>query len=170
MRIDISDITKVDGASLEVSFEGQLEEFENTVGEITFDQPVNFEGSLTNQGGILKLAGTLKTSYSTKCYRCLEELAREVEVRVKEDFVSSDKKENLADAYTYEGNYIIIDKALKDNIILNLPMKQLCSEKCKGLCHRCGTNLNERNCDCKEDFINPKLEVLKNYFKGQDTN
>ena len=82
---------------------------------------------------------------------------------IKENFVSieSDVED---ESYTYEGKYVEIDKALKDNIVLNLPMKQLCKKECKGLCPKCGKNLNETACDCKEDDINLKMEALKDFF------
>jgi len=166
MRINISDITKVDEASLEVEFNDKLEGLEEVIDEFVFNQDVSFSGRLTNLGGILKLDGSLLIKYSTKCYRCLRDLCREINIKVRESYISIDKKENSEEAYTYEGNYIIIDKALKDNIILNLPMKQVCTERCKGLCHKCGTDLNEQTCECKEEEINPKMEILKDFFNN----
>ena len=84
---------------------------------------------------------------------------------VKEDFISA--SENTDDeAYSYEGKYIDLSRVLKDNIILGLPMKQVCKPECKGLCPKCGTDLNEKECDCKEDYINPQMEVLKNFFNN----
>jgi len=58
----------------------------------------------------------------------------------------------------------LLDSILKDNIILNLPVKKVCDDNCKGLCPRCGVNLNEKTCDCKDENINPQLEVLKKFF------
>ena len=43
---------------------------------------------------------------------------------------------------------------------LSLPMKKLCSEDCAGLCTKCGSNLNENKCNCKEEINNPIWEPL----------
>ena len=47
-----------------------------------------------------------------------------------------------------------------DYAYLSLPMKKLCSENCKGLCIKCGTNLNENNCNCSQDIIDPVWEPI----------
>ena len=50
---------------------------------------------------------------------------------------------------------------IRQNIMLNLPMKLLCDKSCKGLCSNCGSNLNEKQCDCKNSTDDPRWEALK---------
>jgi uncharacterized protein len=165
MKIDVSDILKTEGASLDIKFEGPLEDL-NSIGiDFKFNDSVNFIGRVVNISGILRLTGKMRVSYSTLCFRCLKEVNGHLNIAVYENFVTVDKAEDL-EAYTFEGNFIEIDRMLVDNIILNIPMKQVCSQACKGLCQRCGSNLNEKSCDCKNDDINPNMEALKNYFKN----
>ena len=165
MKIDVSEILKTVGASLDIKFEGPLEEL-NSIGlDIKFENFVNFIGHVENNDDILKLSGKLRVNYATVCFRCLNEINGSLDLAINENFTKVDKLKDI-EAYTYESKYIEIDKMLIDNIILNIPMKQLCIESCKGLCQRCGNNLNEKSCDCKDDNINPNLEVLKNYFKN----
>jgi uncharacterized protein len=165
MKIDVSEILKVEGALLDIKFEGPLEEL-NTIGtDIKFENPVNFFGQIEKDGDNLKLSGQLRVNYVTLCFRCLVEVKGSLDLIVNEKFITGDKLEDI-EAYAYEGKFIELDKMLIDNIILNIPMKQLCSETCKGLCQWCGSDLNEKSCDCKDDDINPNLEVLKNYFKN----
>lgn len=165
MKIDVSEILKMEGASLEIKYEGPLEELNSTGLDIKFEDFVNFIGRVENSNGILKLNGNLRVNYSTLCFRCLKEVKGILDLTVNENFVAGEKSEDI-EAYTYEGKFIEIDKMLIDNIILNIPMKQLCSKACKGLCQRCGVNLNEKSCDCKDDDINPNMEALRNYFKN----
>lgn len=165
MKIDVSEILKMEGASLEVKFEGSLDELNSLSSDVKFEDSVNFIGRLENNNGILKLNGKLRVDYTTLCFRCLIEVKSCLDLIVNENFATSDKLENI-EAYTYEGKFIELDKMLIDNIVLNIPMKQLCTEECKGLCQRCGNNMNDKSCDCKDDDINPNLEVLKNYFKN----
>ena len=50
---------------------------------------------------------------------------------------------------------------IRDAILLAVPSKMLCTEDCKGLCPRCGVNLNEESCRCDTEVINPQWEVLR---------
>jgi uncharacterized protein len=166
MQIDVSDIIKINDATLDVDYKGVLEDFTSLSDGYIFDKPVSFNGVVTNAGGVLKLDGRLKASYTTKCYRCLKDIDRELRLRIKEDFLPP-QANNDYEFYTYEGNAIDIDKVLKDNIILNLPMKQVCVDNCKGLCRTCGADLNIGQCDCKqEDDVDPRMEALKNFFNN----
>ena len=127
------------------------------------DGKLSFTGTLTNTNGILQLNGNLMAAYSSECYRCLCAVSKALELRIKENFINSADDEQ-SDMYPFEGKVIDISKALNDNIILNLPMKQLCSNNCKGLCSKCGANLNEAECSCNKDNIDPRMEGLNKYF------
>jgi uncharacterized protein len=56
---------------------------------------------------------------------------------------------------------IDLDKDIRDYALLAVPMKILCSDDCKGLCHRCGKNLNYGLCDCDEEVIDPRWELIQ---------
>lgn len=166
MRIDVSDIVKTNGASLKVEYNGVIEDFNSIVSGYVFDKPVSFSGQLVNMSGILKLDGRLKAEYTVKCYRCLKDINRGMSIDIKEDFLNPQTNTD-DEAYIYKDNYVEIDRVLKDNIILNLPMKQVCVEDCKGLCEICGNDLNVKECNCKkEEPVNPRMEILKNFFKN----
>jgi len=72
------------------------------------------------------------------CSRCLEEVGQIVE----KDFTLNYNIKNL-------GEYLNIDNDIREEILLNFPMKTLCSSDCKGLCPVCGENLNYIVCNCK---------------------
>ena len=64
-----------------------------------------------------------------------------------------------------EADKIDITKDVRDYALLAIPMKKLCKEDCKGLCVNCGKNLNEGDCNCSKDMIDPRwlpLQELKN--------
>ncbi|KNY26055.1 YceD family protein [Pseudobacteroides cellulosolvens] len=163
MKIDVSSIVKINGASLDVKFDEAIAELNDLESGFVFTDVVKFEGVLTNASGVLKLNGSLKASYSVKCSRCVKDIEDNLELKVREDIIEGSETADV-DAYTYNDNYILLDSILKDNIILNLPVKKVCDDNCKGLCPRCGTNLNEKTCDCKDDYINPQMEALKKFF------
>jgi uncharacterized protein len=57
---------------------------------------------------------------------------------------------------------------VREEIILSIPMKAVCSETCKGLCPECGQNLNEGQCDCVVERIDPRLAPLLDLLKESD--
>jgi len=56
---------------------------------------------------------------------------------------------------------IDLDKDIRDYALLAVPMKRLCSDDCKGLCPKCGKNLNDSLCDCTEEIIDPRWELIQ---------
>jgi len=71
------------------------------------------------------------------CSRCLETVKQGV-------------KQKLSFVYNVEslGEYLEIDKDVREEILLNFPMKVLCRQECRGLCPKCGVNLNNGQCKC----------------------
>ncbi|HEX2944665.1 MAG TPA: DUF177 domain-containing protein [Clostridia bacterium] len=163
MKVDISDILRIDGTSLKLEFHEEPPEREPAEG-FKLVGALEFAGTLTNNDGILHLDGRLKASYDSVCYRCLDAVNKTLDLGIKEDFINS-ADAGQTDMYPFEGKVLDISKALTDNIILNLPMKQLCSEKCRGLCSKCGANLNEVQCGCSDDDVDPRMEGLNKFFE-----
>ncbi|RME68679.1 MAG: DUF177 domain-containing protein, partial [Nitrospirae bacterium] len=61
----------------------------------------------------------------------------------------------------YKNDELDITSIVQEQILLNLPMKPLCMPECKGLCPRCGMNLNTGTCDCPRTEIDPRWSALK---------
>ena len=71
-----------------------------------------------------------------------------------------DEKEDIVYLHP-DTDKIELDSDVRDFAILAVPMKRLCSENCKGLCPRCGENLNDGSCNCDEKIIDPRWESLQ---------
>jgi uncharacterized protein len=161
MKIDISDISKIEGASKEISIKEFLEEQGNVFDdEEVFFSPVCFKGRIWNaSSGKLKLEGVLEADYTVSCTRCLDDIDGHMKAEVNEEFVlnTENKDSNInAEAYMWKGNSLSIDKPLLDVLILNFDIKHLCREDCRGLCQKCGRNLNKEKCDC---ILDSQMEV-----------
>jgi uncharacterized protein len=162
MAIDVSRITRHDGASQHVDFAGTIEALRTAETGYAFDRPVRFAGEIVNSKGILRLEGTLETSYGAKCARCLKDLEVDERLAISE-FVYRTAPEGDPDAYTYENERLDLGRILADNLILDLPIRKLCSEDCKGLCDVCGADLNGKPCGCGEKDGDTRLEALKGF-------
>jgi uncharacterized protein len=60
----------------------------------------------------------------------------------------------------FTGTQLAIADILREQVLLALPMKVLCTIDCKGLCPNCGTNLNSGNCNCPKEDFNPHMDAL----------
>lgn len=164
MKIDVAEIKSIKNASLNIDITDTIKDLSDTINEYDFDKNANFIGKVENLDGVLKLKGCLKISYKTKCFRCLKDLEDSLDINIKEVFSNSNEN-GYEDAYLFEEDYIELDDAMRDNILLNMPMKKVCTADCKGLCPSCGKQLNTEKCDCKKDENDPRLEDLKKFFK-----
>ena len=68
---------------------------------------------------------------------------------------------DLADEELYEGKEIDLKPAIREQILLQIPGSPLCREDCKGLCPRCGKDLNEGDCGCDRTVMDPRWAALK---------
>jgi uncharacterized protein len=120
--------------------------------------------------------GTLETTVVSSCCRCLEITNVPVKSNFRYTFVPAENRlseeeelspEDLEYGY-YQDDVIDLDTLLFEQIVLQIPIKVLCMETCKGLCPHCGMNLNTASCGCHAEFIDERLAVLKK-IKVSDT-
>ena len=93
------------------------------------------------------------------CDKCLTEVNKTVSLDFNQIFYKDSSDE--VDAYVYTDSLLDVTKAISDEIALSLPTAWLCNEDCKGLCPKCGVNLNEQQCDCDTSRQNA-FSALKN--------
>ena len=62
------------------------------------------------------------------------------------------------------GYNLDVDQLVCNELLLSLPMKVLCREDCKGICNRCGANLNIETCDCDTRALDPRMSVIQDIF------
>lgn len=111
------------------------------------------------------IEGDVSLVLAIPCDRCLEPVDRAVNFRVDTD-VDFDTENSGDDMSIAEGYVIDTDKLLYSEILMALPMKNLCSEDCRGICRKCGTNLNRQTCDCDTFVPDPRMSVIKDIFSN----
>lgn len=124
---------------------------------------VNLNGTLRNNDGEYIFKGKVSTVLSLYCDLCLEKFSYDLTFDMSEVYSKTENFEK--DYFVFSGRTIDLEPAVLSNILLNIPMKAVCSDGCKGLCDKCGHNLNESECGCDRTYINPKFEKLKILFE-----
>lgn len=166
MRINVADLKKTPGAQTEVSLEGTLPSFaEEAVQEVTLLSPVKADLRLKNIDGVILVEGQIMVELSLSCSRCLEKFSQKLEVAISEafsetgDFPGNGREEEDGINF-FSGNNIDLTAAIRENLLAALPMKATCRQDCRGLCPRCGQNLNLAECGCQRQEIDPRLAGL----------
>lgn len=109
---------------------------------------------------------------SMECARCLASFPTELS-GVTSFIVTAELKRASGKESEDQEEYVLIDanecvdlsEIVRQEMLLAAPMKPLCSEECKGLCPRCGVNLNIETCDCRVKGIDSRWEGLKDLKK-----
>jgi uncharacterized protein len=140
----------------------------------TVAAPVDLAFDIFKDKQQFRLVGTVRTTLELPCSRCLEPFSWPVDStfdlryqpRSENTGRSSEtdgieiEEDDLSTAF-YTNDEIDLGQLMREQFLLSLPMKPLCSEDCKGLCPVCGTNLNRGTCSCKRDWDDPRLAALK---------
>lgn len=142
-------------------------------------------GATTVTGTVRRDSGTavvldvqVVSTLEVPCSRCLEPFAVPVDTRVETRFVpAGDLARVTADTVRsgeidddvvgpdlglaeYQDETIDLGGVMREQFVLAVPMKPLCSEDCRGLCPVCGMNRNRETCECRLEWVDPRLAAL----------
>lgn len=166
MRIIVSSIPE-DGLEEELQLPLSL-------GDIALKKEVRVLFKASKFGDRVLMNGHITSEAELVCSRCLKNFPYPVKINFNAEYAPYFKftgeeeheltKEEL-DVSFYQGDEINIGGLIKEQIILAVPMKPLCKSDCRGLCLKCGENLNEISCDCSFEEVDPRLEPLKKLKK-----
>jgi uncharacterized protein len=139
-----------------------------------YDYPIHLEVRLTKMGDEYLVRGELRTRANLICDRCAEPYVAEIEDQMLILYTLSGKVIPPEEEAQYEevrrinpGDMEIdIGDDVRQTLILALPWKRLCSPECRGLCPRCGANLNVEPCRCAEPVVDPRWEALKKLLES----
>ena len=137
--------------------------------ELPFEKPVRIFGCISDMAGVLNLNAEIDTDASGHCARCGKEISYNKHVFA--DFVLVQEDDGTADegdGVFVVGDEVDLDEILVPELILNMDMVVLCSEDCKGLCYKCGANLNESECTCDRSNKNLPFADLAKLFEDNN--
>lgn len=118
--------------------------------------------------GGYEASGSLKGSYSLVCSKCLEPFQQVFEIafrlvfrkRPVETAKESELEREELDVIYYDDDHVDLTELIRGEVLLDLPSKPLCGAGCKGICPKCGMNLNSGRCECSCEPINPAMTDL----------
>lgn len=144
-----------------LSFDGQ---------EFVFTDNLHVEASSRwIEDSLLAVNISVNAGAEAECARCLEPVSLEISGELGYLYCSrgTDELDGLDDYMPVEteffGKVIDVMPQIRETVYTLVPTKVLCRDDCKGLCPVCGKNLNEGQCSCASDDIDPRLEALRNF-------
>ncbi len=167
MLIDLSDIIKDYGGRLDILESFRMQDTSFLGEEFTFGDACLLKGFILNNTKSLELKATVTGRMTAHCARCGKPVEVDIEFPISEVLVREDAEfTEDEDVLVYSGTSAELSEAIVGSFLMNVSGKYLCSEDCKGLCQHCGQDLNEKDCDCSKDIIDPRWEKLAEIMKN----
>jgi len=167
MRIEVEELTAA-GRLFEQTYDAGEVDLEEEGARLVSEASVR--GTATRKGQEVRLRGEIRTEVELLCDRCLAPQRAPLAVEFDTSFVPQEveavKSENVelqaADLVVsaYEGDAVDLDELVREQILLALPSRHLCREDCKGLCQKCGAELNAGGCACEQGETDPRWAAL----------
>jgi uncharacterized protein len=171
MLIDLSRVLAHEGKQehLEIMPEGQA--FVCNLGEFSYVEKTPISLTIAhNENQIIEIKGEGQISVLMPCSRCLEPVKVTLNIRIDEEVdmkLSDQERVDALDESSYiQSKELDSEKLLHNEILIRWPMQVLCKENCKGICSRCGANLNQGSCDCDTADLDPRMAVISDIFKN----
>ena len=163
MQIAVENLLKDPGGALNRVFRPKPDEL--VVEGIEFSKkPIRVEIELQNAAGVI--IGNLQVAceLTFECARCVERFAYGMQAARQIEYVVNPAPEKLEAESAgwfvspYDGEAIVLDEDVRQMLILEIPMKLICREDCRGLCPKCGANLNDGACACAKRSDRPPTD------------
>ncbi len=138
-----------------------------------FIGPIGIRLRLSRSGSSVLMKSRISARVKWLCARCLDpfemDLASEFKTTLKPKPANLELSEEVEltredlETEFYDGEEVEVSHLVKDQILLTLPQKAVCRDDCRGLCARCGKNLNREVCSCREEAVDPRFAALKSF-------
>ncbi len=161
MRLALTEIMHTPGATVSFSESVDLSDLQyGTCYPVS--EPVHISGTVRNTADVLVMKGMITTRIHGVCDRCATDFDQDVEIPVDVVLVEELSNEDSEDEWVFplEADTADLEEIARTVFVLNLDSKLLCKPDCKGLCCRCGKNLNDGPCTCEKE-LDPRFAALR---------
>ncbi len=166
MLINLSAILKDIDAKIILDNDIDIKNAEFMGENFVFTKPLHINGAITNNTKSLELLADVTGDMKVQCARCRKPLTVPVEFSVSEVIMQDNGDVQNEDVIVISGEEIDVHDIILNNFLMNVEGKYLCSEDCRGLCSKCGKDLNTGDCGCDEGDIDPRWAKLAEIMKG----
>ncbi len=170
MLVNLSDVLTSEGKVETTTVSLEMTSFDSRMGEFLITKKSPIEFTFTNIGvNKAKVEGGVELTFETKCDRCLTEVPTTLSLRFDRIVTSPDAERTEDDEEELnfmEGYQLNVETFVYNEILENWPFKILCKEDCKGVCPKCGQNLNMGDCGCDTFVPDPRMAAIQDIFNA----
>ena len=171
MLINLTDVLSCEEKVVKRTVETELRSFDISLGSfpLTEERPLTLV--LTNLGNDkLLIEGEFAVKAQIPCDRCLTEVEVPIDVSFEKEvdmkLSAEGRIDDLDETDFINGYNLDTVKLVYGELLVNWPMKVLCKPDCKGICRKCGKNLNDGPCGCDTVELDPRMAVIAEIFKN----
>ena len=157
--IDVTELLRRPGSSRRVGFDARVDGASLTLARLEPGSDVHLDLHLDSLVDGVLARGTATAQAEVECRRCLRRIPTELAIEINDLFETTPQPDE--EAFGVEDGSIDLEPAVRDAVVLALPINPLCREDCKGLCPRCGADRNETDCGHTEERTDARWEALQ---------
>ena len=171
MLLNLTDVLTSEGKVRSEEINIEMTAFKSRMGRFEIIDKTPLSLTITNQGsGKAKLEGSAEITQMMSCDRCL----KDVPVKIRLDFSRMVFSPDLYDSEiadesdlgVMDGFQLDVEVLVYNELLMNQPEKVLCKPDCKGICKKCGKDLNGGECGCDTFVPDPRMAVLQDIFNA----
>ena len=172
MRIELENLEDGKGSFAHTYQPDELDLMDERV---KLQEPASIAGRIRTSGSEVRVSGKIDAHVEVECDRCLKAIEMPVLANFALEYITGQQYESTHAAElsteelavsVFDGDGIDVDEIVREQILLAVPDRALCRNECKGICAKCGTDLNSGNCNCESSEIDPRWEALKKFKNG----
>lgn len=167
MKVNISSVKKELGSRQPFTFEFDAADLFEKDETTWIHGIVRVVGFIVNTGKTLEVEGKVMAMAELNCNRCLASFQSNYEIPFHESCRQDNSDEDQPEDFLLycAGDEIELSELVREAVVLAEPLKAVCREDCKGLCSRCGVNLNISSCKCEQNIIDPRFAALEQLLR-----
>ena len=165
MLINLSKLLSGDQETLTEQVTLELEAFSASVGTFPVVEKTSFPLKISKVGtDKFLIEGNTSVTMEIPCDRCLAPVKVEIPLEICREYDKNDTEEESEEDNLIIGYNLDTEQLIYCEILVNWPMKTLCTEACKGICKKCGANLNPSSCTCDTVELDPRMAKIRDIF------
>ena len=159
MILDLKRIFATENSVLEVNHSLDMSDVD-FMGNYPLKDPIKITGSVSNKARVVSLNLNIEYTFAAPCDRCGVFAQHNHTVIIDKLLATAIERQESDTIITVPDMKLDVDEFVYSEVILDLPSKHLCNDNCKGICFKCGKNLNEGECGCNTREVDPRLAKL----------
>lgn len=160
MILDLRRVFATDNSAQEIRGSLDMSDVDVSAG-FPLKKPVTYHGFVSNVSSVVTLKLDIEFEFSAPCDRCGTFTSDSHSVTIDKSLATSLQRQESDTIIVVPDMRLDVDELVYSEVILNLPSKHLCKSDCKGLCEKCGKNLNEGDCGCAIHEPDPRFDKLR---------